>query len=71
MQFGSAGPLRMHFTRIDCELYSKKNSVEAALPMNTFRELARRDFLVGSQDVERNTISFFTLWTVKRPNSLQ
>ena len=48
MQFGSAGPLRMHFTRIDRELYSKKNSVEAALPMNTFRELARRDFLVGS-----------------------
>ena len=34
----------MHLTKIDCEPYIRKNSVEADLPMDTFRDLARRDF---------------------------
>ena len=43
----------------------------AVLHMGTFQDHVQRDFLVVSQDVERSTIPFFTLWTVKRTESLQ
>lgn len=43
----------MHLTKIDCKPYNrKKNSVEATLNIDTFQDLTRRNFLVGSQDVE-------------------
>ena len=70
-QFGSVRLLRAHLTKIDCEPYNRRNCVEVALHMDTFQDLARRDFLVRSQDVERSTISFFTLLTMKRPTTAQ
>ena len=71
MRFGSARFLRMRLMRIDCELYNKKNCVVPVLHMGTFQDHVQRDFLVVSQDAERSTIPFFTLWTVKRTKSLQ
>ena len=61
----------MRRMRIDCELYNKRNCVVAVLHMDTFQDHVQRDFLVVSQDVERSTIPFFTLWIVKRTKSLQ
>lgn len=45
-------------------------SVVADLHLKTFQDHVQKDFLVGSQDVERSTISFFTILTVKVPKSL-
>ena len=69
-QFGSVRPLRTHLTKIGHELYNRRNCVEVAYRMDTSQDLARRDFLVGSKDVERSTISFFTHQTVKRPTTV-
>ena len=71
MRFGSLRFLRMRLMRIDCELYNKRNCVVAVLHMGTFQDRVQRDFLVVSQAAERSTIPFFTLWIVKRTNSLQ
>ena len=61
----------MRLMRIDYELYNKRNCVVAVLHMGTFQDSVQRDSLVVSQDAERSTIPFFTLWIVKRTTSLQ
>lgn len=45
---------------IDCELYNRGNCVVVALHTDPFQDHAHKDFLVGSLDLQRSTISFFT-----------
>ena len=71
MRFGIARFLEIHLMKIDCEPYNRGNSVVVALDMVTSRDLAQRDILVGSQDVEGSTVHFFTLVRAEEPLDLK
>lgn len=71
MRFGIARFLEIHLMKIDCERYNRRNFVVVALDMVTSRNLAQRDILVGSQDVEGSIIHFFTLLRAEGPLDLK
>ena len=71
MRVGSVKFLEMHLSKIDCEPYNRRNSVVVAFHMVTSGDDAQRDILVGSRDVQRSTIHFFTVLTAQGPLDLK